>query len=85
METELLNIPVGSRKLQSRLEGTALDWEEIQMDWDWGLFEHCLAALRPETGLANSPVGGLGSTAQGRNVWGRGKTWKADGRVLKSE
>ena len=56
METELLNIPVGSRKLQSRLEGTALDWEEIQMDWDWGLFEHCLAALRPETGLANSLV-----------------------------
>lgn len=56
METEPLNIPVGSSKLQSRLEGTALDREGIQMDWDWGRFEHCLAALRPETGLANSSV-----------------------------
>lgn len=45
METELLNIPVGSSKLQIRLEGTALDREGIQMDWDWGCFEHCLAAL----------------------------------------
>lgn len=45
METELLNIPVGSSKLQIRLEGTALDREGIQMDWDWGRFEHCLAAL----------------------------------------
>lgn len=57
METEPLNIPWRRRrKLQSRLEGAPLDWEEIQTDWGRGRFEPCLEALRPETGLAKLSV-----------------------------